>query len=97
MFFYFNFKDKLFKQMKKLLIIFLILPYSVLLSQNGKDLMTKNSYADLESQIIKYYGENNQLKLKETSLHYIYKAKKEANNEQLAEGYIFLHFLKNFR
>lgn len=92
MFFYFNFKDKLFKQMKKLLIIFLILPYSVLLSQNGKDLMTKNSYADLESQIIKYYGENNQLKLKETSLHYIYKAKKEANNEQLAEGYIFLHF-----
>lgn len=97
MFFYFNFKDKLFKQMKKLLIIFLILPYSVLLSQNGKDLMTKNSYADLESQIIKYYGENNQLKLKETSLHYIYKAKKKrimSNSQKVTFSYIFL---KNFR
>ena len=78
--------------MKKLLFLFLILPYFVLLSQSNKDLMAKYSYADLESQIIKYYGENNLIKLKETSSYYISKAKKERNNEQLAEGYIFLHF-----
>ena len=82
--------------MRKRQFLFFLLTYTTaLLAQNKKDTLAKYSFSDLEGKINNYYGSNNLAKLEATSLYFLEKAKKEKNNEQIAEGYIIFTSIPN--
>lgn len=70
--------------------------FSFFQSTEKKDSLSNYDYLKLENKIQKLYGENETIKFQNLCEYYLKKAKKEKNIEKIAEGYIFIHFSKDF-
>lgn len=65
-------------------------------STEKKDSLSNYDYLKLENKLQELYGENETIKFQNLCEYYLKKAKKEKNIEKIAEGYIFIHFSKDF-
>lgn len=70
--------------------------FSFFQSTEKKDSLSNYDYLKLENKIQELYGENEKIKFQNLCEYYLKKAKKEKNIEKIAEGYIFIHFSKDF-
>lgn len=70
--------------------------FSFLYSTEKKDSLSHYNYLQLENRIQELYGKNETKKFQNLCEYYLKKSKKEKNIEKTAEGYIFIHFSKNF-
>lgn len=77
--------------------IFLVFFYNLFYSQNiSVDTLKNYAYEDLRQKFYNYNNNNEIKKAKILSKYYIEKAKAEKKDEQIAEGYVMMHFNENF-
>lgn len=70
----------------------MLLFFTSAFSQNQVDNFSKYSYKELQQLINTHYSKNESSKVKQISLYYLNKAKKEKNKDEIAEGYVYASF-----
>lgn len=82
--------------MKFKYFILLILFYNLFCSQNNSiDSLKKYSYIELSQKFYSYNNRNELKKAKIISKYYLQKAKSEREKDQIAEGYVMMHYNEN--
>ncbi|MDM1557389.1 AraC family transcriptional regulator [Chryseobacterium indologenes] len=83
--------------MKYIILIILLFSCNLISAQRNQfNSLYEFTYSELKDKFYDYYENNKNSEAKQIANYYLQKAKKENNTLEIAEGYILIHFNKDF-